>query len=179
MSITSLPPHSPFSAAVFQLLRSRIPRGDWPENGDMQIPFHSARDGLWLEARFGEYLPKKAANLAEELIRGAGVDLVLLSPMAARSVATFKIRRWRDAALFALLPLMFAIPLMAALAQEAMTVAAVLFILDAAALLSAQLRLSAARKALGQDGFIAHIPVPGLTVIVHNPLETLSMDSNL
>jgi len=96
----------------------------------------------------------------------AKVDMVLVSPVAALASAVVYARRWRDTFLYGLLPLLFAIPLMAPLGDFAMRASIVLFVLDVAALLGSHARLLQRRSALQQGRFIAEIPTPGLRIKV-------------
>lgn len=157
-----LPPESDFSRAVFKLIRPHIPRERWPID-TVRTRFEAGADGLCLEADFDNF-PSSYAALATQLVREAGVDLVIKSPMAPAAAAVVRARRWRDAALYAFLPLMFAIPLMAALSEPAMRTAFFLFCLDALALAAFHATLLHKRAVMREARFIAYIPAPGLKI---------------
>lgn len=155
-----LPPESEFCRAVFKLIRPHIPRERWPVD-TVRARFEPGGDGLWLDAYFDD-LPTAYAHLAAQLVRESGVNLVIASPMAAAAAAVVRAKRWRDAALYAFLPLMFAIPLMAPLSEGAMHLAALLFGVDLIVLPVFQNTLAGKRKQLKAAHFIAFIPAPGL-----------------
>lgn len=159
-----LTPESPFSRAVFKLIRPHIPRERWPMDS-VRVLFEPAGDGLWLEAKF-EGLPAAYAALAAQLVREARVDLVLQSPAAWQAAAVARTKRWRDFAMFAFVPLLFAIPLMAPLSDAAMRLALLLCGLDALALLVLQGALVKRRAAMASARFVANIPAPGLKIHV-------------
>ncbi|HTH18113.1 MAG TPA: hypothetical protein VL974_15760 [Magnetospirillum sp.] len=161
-----LPPESDFSRAVFKLIRPHIPRERWPLDS-VRAMFRPAGDGLWLEADFSDF-PSSYAALAAELVREARVDLVLKSPAAAAAALVVRAKRWRDAGLYAFLPLMFAIPLMAALSDAAMRAALAFFCLDVVLLIWFQARLSRWRLNMAESRFIARIPAPGLKISLAN-----------
>ena len=155
-------PESDFSRAVFKIIRPHIPRERWPMDTVLGR-FEVAGDGLWLKADFNNF-PKAYADLAAQLVREAGVDLVLKAPAAPAAAAVVRAKRWRDVGLYAFLPLMFAIPLMAALGDDAMRFALLLFCLDAVFLAFFQAILVRQRTAMAAERFIAHIPAPGLKI---------------
>ncbi|MBC7905835.1 MAG: hypothetical protein H7Y60_03695 [Rhodospirillaceae bacterium] len=157
-----LPPESAFSRTIFKLVRPHIPRERWPAES-VRVLFEPAGDGLWLEARF-EGLPASYAALAAQLVREARVDLVLQSPAAGEAAAVARTKRWRDACLFAFVPLLFAIPLMAALSDAAMRMALLLCGVDVLALLVLQGALTKRRVAMATARFVAHVPSPGLKI---------------
>lgn len=172
MSSPPLRPESDFSRAVFKLIRPHIPRERWP--GDSLLGrFEVAGDGLWLKADF-DGLPPAYAQLAAQLIRDAGVELVLQSPASTAASSVAKCKRWRDVWLFAFLPLLFAIPLMASLSESAMRMAGMLFTLDLVALIFFQALLSHARGRMAAERFIAHIPSPGLKIRLGGVAEALT-----
>lgn len=156
------PPESDFSRAVFKVIRPHIPRERWPVDSVL-ARFEAAEDGLWLKADFDNF-PRSYAALAAQLVRDAGVELVLKSPLAAAAAAVVRATRWRDAGLYAFLPLMFAIPLMAVLSDAAMRFAVLFFCLDIAVLAFFQALLVRRRAAMAAERFIAHIPAPGLKI---------------
>ena len=164
-----LPPESDFSRAVFKLIRPHIPRERWPVDS-VRARFEPAGDGLWLNADFDE-LPAAYATMAAQLVREARVDLVLKSPAAAAAAAVVKAKRWRDVGLYAFLPLMFAIPLMAALSEAAMRVAAGLCGVDLLLLILFQAKLSRRRALMAEARFIARIPAPGLKISLGGKAE--------
>lgn len=159
-----LPPESAFSRAVYTEIRPAIPRAQWPTEA-LRATFVPALDGLTLEAKF-EGLPATFAGVAAQMVRRAGVDLVLASPVAYLAVAVVRTRRWRDTVLYALLPFLFAIPLMAALSDGAMRISMALFAADALALLTLHAKLMQGRSAILQNRFMAQIPTPGLRIKV-------------
>lgn len=157
-----LPPESDFSRAVFKLIRPHIPRERWPIDS-VRATFEPAGDGLWLEADF-DGLPASYAALAAQLVRQARVDLVLKSPAAWEAAAVVRTKRWRDFSLFAFLPLMFAIPLMAVLSDTAMRLALLFFCVDVVVLLALQVNLARQRARMAAARFVANIPAPGLKI---------------
>lgn len=159
-----LRPDSGFSRAVYKEIRPAIPRGNWPTEA-LRATFTPSNDGLALVAHFEGLAPAYAALAAQVVLR-AKVDLVLVSPVAALASAVVYTRRWRDTFLYALLPLLFAIPLMAPLGDLAMRVSIILFALDLVALLGSHARLLHCRATLQQGRFMAEIPTPGLRIKV-------------
>ncbi|CAA7626995.1 hypothetical protein [Magnetospirillum sp. SS-4] len=157
-----LSPDAAFSRAVYTRIRQAIPRSQWPAEA-LRATFTPSPDGLSLESSF-EGLPPQAAMIASNVVRQAKVDLVLASPAARLAVAVVRARRWRDTFLYGLLPLLFAIPLMAALAPLAMRISMGLCAIDAAALFASHAALLQSRSRLVQCRFIAHIPTPGLRI---------------
>ena len=164
MITETLPPESAFSRAVYTQIRPAIPRTQWPSDA-LHARFTPTPDGLALDGVF-EGLPAAYAAVAAQMVRQAGVDLVLASPVAYLAVAVVRIRRWRDTFLYALLPFLFAIPLMAALGDTAMRVCMGLFVLDAVALLATHANLLQSRSVMAQNRFTARIPTPGLRIKV-------------
>lgn len=157
-----LQPESDFSRAVFKVIRPHIPRERWPVD-TVLARFEVAGDGLWLKANFNDF-PKAYGDLAAQLVREAGVDLVIKAPAASAAAAVVRAKRWRDVGLYAFLPLMFAIPLMAALSDDAMRSALLFFCLDAVFLAVFQAILVRRRTEMASERFIAHIPAPGLKI---------------
>jgi hypothetical protein len=155
-----LPPEAVFSREVYKRIRPSIPRHIWPSEY-VRATFVPMADGLALNATFDD-LPPAYGAVAAGLVLQGGVDLVLASPAAAAAVSVFRIRRWRDTFLYALVPLLFAIPLMNALASVAMQVSLVLFVVDLVALLATHAGLTSRRAGLFGARFVAHIPTPGL-----------------
>ncbi len=165
MTILPLPPESAFSRSVFKLIRPHIPRERWPLESVRGI-FTGAGDGLWLDADLNG-LPPAHAALAVRLIRQAGVELVLQSPAAGFAAAVVRAKRWRDAALYAFLPSLFAIPFMGSLSDTALQVAVLVCCVDVVALLAFQVALMRRRAAMVAARFIAHIPSPGLKISIN------------
>lgn len=159
-----LPPESAFSRAVYTEIRPAIPRAQWPSDA-LRATFAPSPDGLMLESAF-DGLPAAYTAVASQMVRRAGVDLVLASPVAYLAAAVVRIRRWRDTFLYALLPFLFAIPLMAALGEGAMRISMGLFGLDALALVTTHISLLQSRAVMTQNRFIALIPTPGLRIKV-------------
>ena len=159
-----LPPDSAFSRAVYTEIRPAIPRAYWPTEA-LQATFAPTPDGLALEGVFDGLSPAYAA-MAAQVVRRAGVDLVLASPVAYLAAIVVRIRRWRDTFLFGLLPLLFAIPLMTAFGGNAMRIAMACFALNAVALAVTHLQLMHGRSVMAQNRFIALIPTPGLRIKV-------------
>lgn len=162
MSGPMLYPDSAFSRAVFKVIRPHIPRERWPADA-VRARFEPGQDGLWLEADFDNF-PSSFAALAAQLVREAGVDLVLKSPMATAASAVVRAKRWRDVCLYGFLPLMFAIPLMASLSEAAMRFAFFLFCGDLIGLALFNTLLTRRRAKLREARFIAHVPAPGLKI---------------
>ena len=162
--MVSLPqqPESNFSRAVFKVIRPHIPRERWPVDAVL-ARFEGGGDGLWLNADFDSFSGPYAA-VARQLVREAGVDLVLKSPLASAAAAVVRTKRWRDVGFYAFLPLMFAIPLMAVLSDTAMRSAVFFFCLDTASLIAFQAILVRKRALLATERFIAYIPAPGLKI---------------
>lgn len=159
-----LRPDSEFSRAVYKEIRPVIPRAHWPADA-LRASFTPSNDGLALIASF-EGLPPTYAALAAQVVLKAKVDLVLVSPVAALASAVVYMRRWRDTFLYGLLPMLFAIPLMAALGDVAMRVTIVLFAVNCVALLVTHARLLNRRSVLQRGRFVAEIPTPGLRIKV-------------
>ena len=164
---TILPVHSVFSIEVFKAIRPVVPRPAWPA-GQLTALFIPRADGMALIAEFEE-LTGEAHARAEARIIEKGVELVMMCPAARLAVEVFKAKKWRDTFLYGLVPLLFAIPFSAGLQPELMTVFAGLTLADLAALLVAQLRLSAAGSAVQAARFIAQLPVPGLHIRLDEP----------
>ncbi len=164
MIIEIQPPESPFSRAVYTEIRPAIPRSQWPSEA-LRASFIGAPDGLSLIATF-EGLPQASCAVAAQVVRNAKVDLVLASPVAYLASTVVRIRRWRDTFLYALLPLLFAIPLMAPLGNTAMRISMGLSAINAVVLLLAHARLLQARSSLHEARFVALIPTPGLRIRV-------------
>ena len=159
-----LPANSPFSRAVYKEFRPGIPRQYWPSD-DVGATFTPAANGLYLIAEFTN-LPRPQAAQAAQLVALAGFVLVRESPVLLAAGQVFRMQRLRNIALFAALPLLFAIPLMDTLAPLAMQAAAGLFSLDAVALLACQSALLARRARLVGGRFHADIPTPGMRLRV-------------
>lgn len=165
-----LPPESTFSRTVFKLIRPHIPRERWPADS-VRVLFEPAGDGLWLEAEF-EGFPAAYAALAAQLVREARVDLVLKSPAAWQAAAVARTKRWRDFAMFAFVPLLFVIPLVAPLSDAVMRMAVLACGLDILALVGLQGALVKRRAAMAAARFVANIPAPGLKIHLGGRAET-------
>jgi hypothetical protein len=159
-----LRPDSEFSRAVYKEIRPAIPRSQWPMDA-VRGTFTPSNDGLALIASFEGLPPAYAAQAAQVVLR-AKVDLVLVSPVAVLASRVVYMRRWRDTFLYSLLPLLFAIPLMAALGDIAMRSSFVLFVVNVVVLLVTHARLLQRRAALQQGRFMAEIATPGLRIKV-------------
>lgn len=159
-----LTPDSEFSRAVYKEIRPAIPRAHWPVEA-LRASFTPTADGLALVASFDGLSPTYAA-LAAQVVFRAKVDLVLVSPVAALASAVVYMRKWRDTFLYAVLPFLFAIPLMAPLGDGAMRISFVLFAMDCLALLISHARLLQCRSRLLDGRFLAEIPTPGLRIKV-------------
>ncbi|MBI3445996.1 MAG: hypothetical protein HY055_11720 [Magnetospirillum sp.] len=159
-----LTPDSAFSRAIYKEIRPAIPRAIWPVEA-LRATFTPTPDGLALIASF-DGLPANYAALAAQIVFKAKVDMVLVSPVAALASAVVYRRRWRDTFLYALLPVLFAIPLMAPLGDGAMRISFFLFALNSLALLFAHGLLLQARSRLLDGRFLAEIPTPGLRIKV-------------
>ena len=159
-----LPANSPFSRAVYKEIRPVIPRQFWPSDV-VGGTFTPAASGLYLTAEFAN-LPRAQAEHAAQAVAQAGFVLVRESPVALFAAQVFRMQRLRNIALFAAMPLLFAIPLMNALAPMAMRVAAGLFAIDALALIGCQLALMGRRASLVGGRFHADIPIPGMRLRV-------------
>jgi len=160
--ITVVPPSSPFSKAVFKEIRPGIARQFWPPDA-VTATFTPAANGLYLDAEFGN-LPRAQAEQAARLVAQAGFVLVRESPVALAAAEVFRVQRLRNIALFAAMPLLFAIPLMYALSPAMMRIAGGFFALDAALLLGFQLMLWWRRLRLVGGRFRAEIPSPGMRI---------------
>ncbi len=156
----SLPANSAFSKDVYKLIRPSIPRAAWPSEA-IRTAFTSDPDGYFLTAEFSG-LPSDYAKLAGQLVRHAGGELVMASPLAGMAAAVARAHWWRDMCLFAFVPLLFAIPLMASLSTAAMRLCLIPFVADCVGLVLTQMSLSLARGRLGDVQFIAEIPTPSL-----------------
>ena len=157
-----LPVHSPFSKAVYKEIRPGIPHQYWP--GDAVIgTFTPAANGLYLDSEFFN-LPHAQAVQAAQLVAMAGFVLVRESPAALAAADVFRMQRLRNIALFAILPALFAIPLMYALAPAVMYLATGIFITDAVALLGFETLLLRCRARLVGTRFRAEIPAPGMRI---------------
>ncbi|MDO8607149.1 MAG: hypothetical protein Q7R40_11470 [Phaeospirillum sp.] len=160
----TLPPESAFSRAVYTEIRPAIPRAHWPAEA-LRATFAPSSDGLSLESVF-EGLPPAYAAMASQMVSRAGVSMVLASPVAYLASAVVRARRWRDTFLYALLPFLFAIPLMAALGNGAMRISIALFGLNTLALIVTHIKLLQSRAIMAQNRFAAKIPTPGLRIKV-------------
>jgi hypothetical protein len=160
--VTHLPATSQFAKAVFKQIRPHIPRQVWPQDV-VRASFTPSADGFSLRSHFDSF-PAAYAAEAAAWVRQGGLDLVLASPAGWAAARTFHVLRWRDTCLYALVPLLFAIPLSSILSGTAMKIAGALFAVDALALLATHLRLVRMRAALTSIAFSADIPSPGLRV---------------
>lgn len=159
-----LAPDSEFSRAVYKEIRPVIPRIHWPVEA-LRATFTPTADGLALAAEFGG-LPAAYAALAAQVVLRAKVDLVLVSPAAFAAARVVHAKRWRDTCLYAVLPALFAIPMMAALGVGAMKTAMLVFAVVAVLLAATHVRLMQRRGELLRARFIAEIPTPGLRIKV-------------
>ncbi len=159
MIIETQPPESAFSRAVYKEIRPAIPRAQWPVE-PLRATFVVAPDGLSMHATF-EGLPPASCVIAAQVVARAKVDLVLASPVAYLAAAVVRIRRWRDTFLYALLPVLFAIPLLAALGNTAMRLSMVVSVITVLALIATNGSLLQARSKLSAARFVALIPTPG------------------
>lgn len=162
-----MPATSAFAKAVFKQIRPHIPRQVWPQDV-VRATFTPAANGFALIAHFSDF-PAAYADEAAAWVRRGGLDLVLASPAGWTAARSFHVLRWRDTCLYALVPLLFAIPLSNILSGTAMQVAVALFSVDAAALLATHVRLLRLRAVLAEIRFTADIPSPGLRLRAPGP----------
>ncbi|MBI5163760.1 MAG: hypothetical protein HY985_07640 [Magnetospirillum sp.] len=162
MPIQPLPTGSAFSRAVFKALAQVLTREYWPPE-NMRGLFVPEPNGAFLHASF-DVLSDGAAEKAAMAVRRAGVKLVMASPAAAQALQVYSCTQWRNGAAYALVPLLFAIPLMAGLSDEAVQIATMLFGVDLVALILVHALLMKLQAALGQARFLADLPVPGFRV---------------
>lgn len=171
-----LPPESPFSRAVFQTIRPHLAREKWPM-GNVSAVVVLAPSGTWLEMHFDGF-PAATAELAAQLVRNSRVELILKSPLALLAKQLVSAKRWRDAAAFGLVPLLFAIPFMASLGDLAMKGALLAFCLNVGLLLLCQGRLTRQRDKAAKTKFIAQIPPPGFKFTANSQRSNaLGLDS--
>ncbi len=175
--VVHLPPSSPFAKAVFKQIRPHVPRHVWPQDV-VRASFTPSPDGFSLRARFNDF-PTAYAEQAALWVRQGGLDLVLASPAGWAAARTFHAQRWRDTCLYALVPLLFAIPLSNFLSGAAMRVAALLFAVDAVLLLLTHTRLLRLRAALVATHFSADIPAPGLRLRATAPAPREGLGGDL
>lgn len=159
-----LPPTSTFSKEVYKRVRPHVPRANWPPE-TVRAAFTAATDGAALRAEFDDF-PDDYARIAARAVREAGGELVMMSPLAPAVAAVVQARWWRDTCLLAFVPLMFAIPLMAALGDLAMRLSVVVFTIDSLVLAFSWVVLGMRRSALAGERFAADIPAPGLRLRV-------------
>ncbi len=159
-----LSPDSAFSRAVYKEIRPAIPRMQWPAER-VAASFVAAGNGAYLEGTFEDFTAGYA-KVAALKIRTAGFEMVMASPVAAMASAVFRVLRWRNIFLFAVLPLLFAIPLMASLEATAMRFATLLFAGDLLALIVSHGNLLLRRNALSAMRFTVEIPAPGMRIRV-------------
>ncbi|CAA7620133.1 hypothetical protein [Magnetospirillum sp. UT-4] len=155
---------SKFSLEVFKVVRPHVPRERWPAN-PLRATFMPHPDGLYLEGSFDD-LPGAYAQVAQRAVIQAGVELVRVSPVAFWAAEVVRAKRWRDAFMFFAVPLLFAIPLMGALHQSAMILAAGAFAVNLVVLIFTQGLLIRRRATLASARFVAEIPVPGMRLAV-------------
>ena len=160
---TILPPNSHFSQEIFKLIRPGIPNQAWPVGQPVIGLFMPIPSGMGLVAEF-EHLPAGYKKQAERVVFAKGVSLVKDSPAAIAANTMFKAKRWRDIFMFALLPLVFAIPIADGLFENADHIATLIAGLDLAGLVLSQIRLGQAQTALVEARFIAQIPTPGMRI---------------
>jgi len=161
-----LQPSSHFSREVFNVLRTVVPRHSWPVGQPIVGLFLPIPSGMGLMAEF-EHLSGESKKHAEQAVLDKGVSLVLESPAAPQAVAVFRAKRWRDIGMYALLPLLFAIPIVDGLFPNGGHATILIAVADFAVLVASQLRMSQAQKALVESRFIAHIPTPGMRIKVN------------
>jgi hypothetical protein len=161
-----LPAHSQFCKDVYDQIRPHIPRQQWPSQ-PLSAVFTSGPDGRFLAASF-EGVSTRFSDAAKRAVAAGGFDLVLKSPFAYSASQLYRSLRWRNVCLFALVPLLFGIPLAAVAGANAMRVAAVLFAADLAAAAIAHAALSRRRAELAKTRISAEIPVPGLRIRASN-----------
>lgn len=160
---TILPPNSHFSQEIFKLIRPKIPNEAWPVGQPVVCLFMPIPSGMALVAEF-EHLPAGYKKQAEQTIMAKGVSLVKDSPAAIPANTMFKAKRWRDIFMFALLPLVFAIPIVDGLFNNADHIVTLIAGLDLVGLVLAQIRLGQTQTALVEARFIAQIPTPGMRI---------------
>ena len=158
-----LSPDSPFSREIFKLIRPGVPHQSWPVAQPLIGLFMPIPSGMALVAEF-EYLTGPAKKYAEQAILSKGVALVKESPAAYQANLMFKAKRWRDICMFALLPLIFAIPIVDGLFEPADHAVMLIAAADFIGLIAAQLNLGRAQDALVESRFIAHIPTPSMKI---------------
>lgn len=157
-----LPPHSPFCKHVYDLIRPHIPRSEWPADS-LSAVFTAGPDGRFLVVAF-EGLSARFTEVAAQAVSAAGFGLVLQSPMAYSASQLYRALRWRNVCLYAIVPLLFAIPLMGAIGGTAMRAAAFLFAGDLAGFFLTHSTVLRRRAHLAEARFSADIPVPGLRI---------------
>jgi uncharacterized membrane protein YhaH (DUF805 family) len=174
-----LPPNSPFAVEVFKTIGPRIPRGKWPVEA-MHVTFTPSADGMRVIGYFKD-LPAPYDAVASHMVAQAGIKLVLLSPVAYLAAALVRAKRWRDACMYAAVPLLFAIPIMRILTKAAMVPVVGLFLANLAALVVTQGVLSHRRGVLVNTRFVADVPVPGLRLggaMRDEPAHSLPLDGD-
>lgn len=163
MTTTQLTADSYFSREVYKLIRPHIAYSDWPDA--VEATFVPAADGMSLIATFHGFASSDATRAAR-LVGQAGLQLAGVSPARPAVAAVLAARRWRDALLYAFVPLLFAIPVAGAVSAELMPPAGGLFALAALGLVVAQLALIRCRARLSAARFQAELPVPGMRLKV-------------
>jgi len=162
-----LPPNSRFSQEIFKLIRPGIPQHGWPVGQPIMGLFQPLPNGMGLVAEF-EHLSADHKRYAEYLILEKGAPLVMESPAAPKAVAVYKAKSWRDVSLYALLPVLFMVPVVDGLVANATHLAVAAAAVNLVILIASQLKLTRAQTALSESRFIAHIPTPGMKIsIVH------------
>ncbi len=162
---TILPPNSHFSMEVFKIIRPGIPQHGWPVGQPVTGLFLPLPNGMGLQVEF-DHLSGDHRRHAEYAVLEQGAALVMDSPAARPAVIVYKTKSWRDVALYALLPLLFAIPIVDGLNSNLNHLTIGASILNFIVLIAAQLKLSSAQKKLAEARFIAHIPTPGMKISV-------------
>ena len=158
-----LPSNSAFSMEVFKIIRPGIPNQAWPVGQPVVGLFLPIPSGLGLVAEF-EHLFGSHKKQAEQAVLAHGFELMKHSPAAYQANQVFKAKRWRDACMFALLPLLFAIPIVDGLFSSADHLMMLISAADFCGFVAMQLRLGSAQKTLVESRFIAHIPTPSMRI---------------
>ena len=162
---TILSPNSVFSREVFKIIRPHIPAHGWPVGQPVTGLFLPIPSGMALMAEF-EHLSGEYRKHAEQAVLEKGVELVLESPSAPHAYSVFKAKRWRDVCLYALLPMLFTMPVFNGLFPNAIHGLMIATVADMAGLIASQLILSRTQTRLIESRFIAHIPTPGMRIRV-------------
>jgi hypothetical protein len=166
---TLLPATSPLAKAMYTRIRPVVPWRVWP-SCEIRALCQLTADGLALECHFRGFGPLHDQQAAEA-VRAAGVELVLLSPLAPSASAAYKTRARRDMLLYLLLPLLFAIPMVGGLWTRAMPTTVLAFAADVVGLVVFQIMLGRRRTEAGLGRFAVDLPVPGHPALSRRALE--------